>query len=211
MQTNHRPGPSRAQAPRTGACLDSAYPSSQQGGTVLANEITDLAGHELALATIEYYRPAHCGCCGHPRPHGHGRRIRDLRGYRGLEVFLIEIRRYRCPRCKAVWTVLPGLVARGLWRAWDTFWRALTEVLARARQMIVPERTRRRWRARLRSSGRKIVAVLTTSGASSLRQRAGAVGLDASRSEVIDAWGGLTALEALSGLVHRLQPGVRVV
>ena len=55
------------------------------------------------------------------------------------------------------------------------------------------------------------MTVRTSSGDTDLRTRIGVLGLDATRWEVLDRRGGLGGLETLSGLVHRLRPGVRVM
>lgn len=206
MQNNNRPGPPRARASRSARCLDRAYESSQRGGTLIVEE-GELEAHDDRLASVESYRPERCANCLRKRPHGHGRRVRGLRAWCGLDVLFIELRRYRCPGCRAVWTVVPRFVARCLWRAWSTVRGALSG----ARSSPVPPRTRRRWRARLRTCTRKLVTVIATAGDAALRRRAGEVGLDASRRELIERLGGLAALEALSGLVHRLRPGLRVM
>ena len=192
--------------PLSEGCLNRGYPSSQRGGTVIATDVEDLEEHDKRVADVDGYRPDHCANCLRARPHGHGQRVRGLRAWRERLDYLVEIRRYRCPGCRALWTVIPVFMARCLWRAWGTVQGAVS-----GRSSAVPKRTRRRWRARLRSEGRKLVTVLTTAGDATLRTLVGAAGLDASRHEVVEALGGLTVLEALASLVHRLRPGVRVM
>ena len=174
---------------------------------MIANDVEDLEAHGIAMESVDGYRPEHCAHCLRARPHGHGRRVRGLRAWCGIEVLHIELRRYRCPGCGALWTILPLFMARCLWRAWATVRQALSS----AKASLVPARTRRRWRARLCSEGRRLVTVLTSSGDAELRTHIGALGVDATRWEVLDRRGGLGGLEALSSLVHRLRPGVRVM
>lgn len=92
-------------------------PSSQKGGTKIADEVMDWEEHLRRMETVDGYRPARCDHCRCGRLHGHGRRVRVLAG----DVLVsLEIRRYRCVECGAVWQVLPGLLARQLWRRVST-------------------------------------------------------------------------------------------
>lgn len=75
-----------------------------------------------ALPSVSAVRPAKCPRCGvASRPvggglslHGHGKRSRQLWGPRAPgsapELVLLEIRRYRCTRCRAVIVVAPSEV-----------------------------------------------------------------------------------------------------
>jgi len=119
---------------------------------------------------------------------------------------VVEIRRYRCPGCKALWQVLPRFIARMLWRSWGT-----VEAVLSGAATVVPARTRRRWRARARSSGRTLQSVLATSGHDKLCSVAERLGLSPSRREVLSALGGLSALSWLAALIHRLMPDIRVL
>jgi len=100
----------------------------------------DWETHLQRLETPEGYRPPQCDHCGGTRLHGHGLRLRALAGD---ELRVIEIRRYRCAGCRAVWQVLPGFVARRLWRRWEVVDGALTGKRRRGRAPV-PERTKRR-------------------------------------------------------------------
>lgn len=76
-------------------------------------------------------------------------------------------------------------------------------------QPEVPSRTRRRWRARLKTSARMIISGLAASGTQALEKLAAIVGLEGTREELVGYWGG--DLASLAGLIHRLMPGVRLM
>lgn len=119
---------------------------------------------------------------------------------------MIDVLRFSCAGCDAVWRVLPHFLARHLWRVWTTV--GVIVGTERARPVVVPSRTRRRWRARLETTGRRLVAILA--GAS--EQLAGlvtALAPDPSRRDVVDALGG--DLAEIAGLIERLAAGVRVM
>lgn len=194
------------------ACLDRGYGSSQKGGTLIAEEVWDLETHERLLEASDGYRPEGCRRCG-VRVHAHDLRPRELRDdpARGTEV-----RRFRCAdraSCGAVWLVLPAFLARHLWRTWATVEEAL-EFPARS---TVPERTRRRWSARLATTARRLVAVLSTAADTLGTVLVAAVGLDGSRRDLIRSYRRQSrpepgkCLGELAGLVHRLAPGVRLL
>lgn len=52
------------------------HPSSQNGGTLLAEEVTEAAAHERRLCDPDGYRPERCPRCGHEVLHVHGYRER---------------------------------------------------------------------------------------------------------------------------------------
>ena len=70
---------SRSLSPPPEACLCRPYPSSQKGGTLIAEDVHDLATHELRLADPESYRPSGCPRCG-AALHIHDLRPRVLHG-----------------------------------------------------------------------------------------------------------------------------------
>lgn len=192
------------------ACLDRGYPSSQKGGTLIAESILDRSAQEQCLYEPDRCRPRGCPRCG-AIVHVHDRRSRHRRGECLPE---IEVLRFRCAdrkRCGATWLILPGFLCRCLWRRWEWVETALEG------EGGVPVRTRDRWKARLRSSGRKLVTVLTTASGGVWSSLSGAFGLEATRSDVVAGYRG--RLEPLSGrcfselaaLLHRLSPGVRLV
>lgn len=190
--------------------LDRRAPSSQRGGTRIADDVVDWQEHLRRLESPEGYRPEECLSCGCRRLHGHGRRCRVLPGD---ELELIEIRRYRCSGCGAIWQVLPGLLARRLWRRWEV----VDDALKRRRRVgrrPVPGRTRRRWRAKLRSCGRVVRHILGTAQRPEAAATVRRTRLSSTRGELLGVYAEETkgeALPELAALLHRLAPGVRMM
>lgn len=208
-----RPGPTEPlcdQPPPGVFYLDLRVPSSQKGGTKIADDVMDWEAHLQRMETVDGYRPALCDHCGCRRLHGHGRRVRVLAGD---ELGSLEMRRYRCTECGAVWQVLPGFVARKLWRRWEVVDDALREK-RRVGRPLVPGRTRRRWRSQLRSDGRRVRHVLSSTGRPEVEAVVGRVSVECRRGDVLAAYRELTpegALAELAALLHRSAPGVRVM
>lgn len=196
----------------TPSWLDAAYPSSQKGGTIIAESVMDLEAHEKNLCCPDRYRPEGCRRCG-AKVHVHDLRSRQMRGDPAVST---EVMRFRCADregCGAIWLVLPAFLARRLWRSWRTVAAA---VESPRRSGPVPPRTRRRWRALLARPARQLIVTLTTA-AGAVCALATVLGLDAIR---IDLWGGyrreiqpdrVRSLKELAGLIHRLSPGVRLM
>lgn len=174
------------------------------GGTLIATGIVTLDDHAAALANPDLVRPRECAACLWRSLHVHERRTRKLDG-RGSEV--TEILIFRCAGCRVVWRVLPAFLARHLWRAWDRVGEGLDETRERC---STPDRTRRRWRMRLRERATMLVAVLGLLGPARSSSVA-ALGHDATRRSVIEAFGGLALLAKLAALIDHLVPGVRVM
>ena len=198
------------QPPPTPFYLDLRCPSSQRGGTVIAAEIKDWEAHQQQMETVDGYRPARCAHCGGTRLHGHGRRERVLAGD---EQCRVEIRRYRCVGCRAVWQVVPGFLARRLWRRWEVVEGALTGKRRRSR-IPVPGRTRRRWRSKLVSDGRVVRHVLSATQQPGLEAVVRHVQPICTRGDVLAAYrvyAGVDALVELGALLHRLAPGLRMM
>ena len=206
---------SRSLSPAPAACLCRPYTSSQKGGTLIAEDVHDLATHELRLADPDAYRPSACPRCG-AALHIHGLRARVLHGEAHAAT---EVIRFRCAdraRCGAAWQILPAFLARWLWGSWSR----VSEALAGGSSSGVPARTRRRWRARLASSARRVVAVLSTAIDGLWARIAMAVGLDAPRIDLVQSYiaqrscGEATSAgpwAELAGAIHRLSPGVRLM
>lgn len=204
---------SRSLSPAPEACLCRSYPSSQKGGTLIAEDVHDLATHELRLEDPAAYRPLACPRCG-AAVHRHDLRPRLLRGEAHVAT---EVIRFRCAdrtRCGATWQILPAFLARCLWGSWSRVGKAL----APGSSSAVPERSRRRWRARLASSARLLVALLSTATGGVWTRVAMAVGLDARRLDLVQdyrartaaaCW--TTALAELASALHRLSAGVRLM
>jgi len=204
---------SRSLSPAAEACLCRPYPSSQKGGTLIAEDVHDLATHELRLEDPGAYRPSACPRCG-ACLHIHDLRSRVLRGEAHAAT---EVIRFRCAdreRCGAAWQILPAFLARCLWGSWSRVGPALEA----SAPCSVPARTLRRWRARLACSARRVVAVLSTATDGVWTRIAMAVGLDARRIDLVQGYaarslatGWATTLAELAAAVHRLWPGARLM
>ncbi len=191
------------------------YSDSQKGGTLIAEDVHDLATHELRLEDPDAYRPSVCPRCG-AALHVHDRRARMLRG----EPRATRLLRFRCAdrkRCGATWQILPAFLARCLRGTWSEVRKAV----AAGATAAVPARTRRRWKARLASSARDLVVALSTAIDGVATRIAIAAGLDARRSDVVQCYsvargpgtGPFTPepLAELAAIVHRVVPGVRLM
>lgn len=209
----------RSPSPAAEACLCRPYPSTQKGGTWIAEDVHDLATHEARMEHPDGYRLAACLRCG-AALHAHDERPRVLRGEAET---LTAVRRYRCSdrsRCGAIWRVLPGFLARCLWGSWGRVGRA---VMPRSASAIpasaIPARTARRFSARLASSARELVWTLSTALDGVLADVAVSVGVQARRIDVLARYRtqrGLgptlgVALAELAAALHRLAPGVRLM
>jgi hypothetical protein len=205
--TDHRSPP-----PEPEVCLCRPYPSSQKGGTLIAEDVRDLAAHERRLGDPDAYRPACCPRCG-AALHVHDLRARVLRG----EAYgATEVLRFRCAdraRCGAAWQVLPAFLARHLWRSW-----AVVETASETPQRsAVPGRTRRRWGTRLTSAARRLIALLTTATARLAGAIVAVVGLDGTRRDLVRQYAAVaqppagTCLAELATWIHRLERGVRLM
>lgn len=168
-------------------------------------EVVDLAEHERRMRNLDAYRQP-CRACLHERPHAH-----DVRLRRPIGDAPVLVRRYRCPHCRAVWTMLPAFLATHLRWAWPRIEEASAEGEPRS---PVPGRTRRRWRGRLRCSARQILALLMTTMHAPLCRLASAVGLCATRAALLEAARGLVPAGVfawMAGLLQSLMPGVRLM
>jgi hypothetical protein len=209
--------PYRLPPPDPAGCLVLPYPSSQKGGTLIAEDVTDRETHEKRLCDPDGYRPAWCPRCGHGVLHVHEYRERVLRAEPGKPVATVVIHQCASEPCGATWRILPLFLARHLWRTWQV---VEAEVLGPPRSNdapAVPERTARRWRARIGSAARTAVQALATSGSAVLSKLAQSLGLDGTRKKLVLLYAaakgvdaGLRLAEAAS-LLHRLCPGVRLM
>ena len=120
---------------------------------------------------------------------------------------------FLCAACLATWRVVPAFLARCLWRVWAVV-EGVVMGTRRTGEPEVPERTQRRWRARLAQAARLPAQVLATSGSTALRAVAQAVGLDGDRQSLatchMESFGG-SLLQPLAALLHRLSPGIRLM
>ena len=205
-------------------CLMGACSSSgQKGVTLIAEDVRDRAEHERRICNPDGYRPAACPRCDHDKLHVHQYRERTLRAEaaagpeRGSWLITIVCHRCASAACGATWRILPAFVARQLWRSWGVVERWTLGPAPPPGAPLVPPRTVGRWRDRLASAARYLLAVLATSGGVALQPVVHAVGLDGTREELVLAYGRLIgvpaggSLAALAALVHRLVPGVRLM
>jgi hypothetical protein len=213
----------RLPPPDPPACLLRLRPSSQKGGTLIAEAVTERAEHERRVRDPDGYRPAFCANCNGTVLHVHDYRERQLRAEPGRPVATVV--RHVCVACEAVWQTLPAFVARHLWRSWAVVERALAGTVSASpgpESRVGPwprvrERTRRRWRARWRATALFLVRVLAASGEEAWAALARRLGLDATRGELVAAYAASTStppgqrLAAVSALVYRLQPKVRLM
>lgn len=204
-------GASSLNPPPAPACLERAYPSSQKGGTLIAEDVTELAEHERRMRCPNRYRPERCPRCGHAVMHVHDRRWRVL--YAQPERRGVWVLRFRCAskECGARWQVLPAFVARHLWRSWAVVEKATEQSSAPPGLWPkVPARTLRRWTGRLLSAARSLVELLAKQEPepeSVVARRVGRGVVD--RQGLVDALG--VSLGALAALVHRLRRGLRLM
>jgi hypothetical protein len=191
------------------ACLVRPYPSSQKGGTIIAESVTDRATHERLRVDPDGYRPAACPGCLHGVLHVHDYRERTLRGEDDEYAGVLVIARYLCAGCRAAWQILPAFVCRHLWRSWGV----VTAGCSAAEKLFpkVPKQSRERWRARVESQAVVLAQLLAASASERLTAVAGAVGvgLTVTRGQLIDAWE--VSFATAAGIIHRLMPGVRLM
>jgi len=231
MQTKTPPIDHRSPPPEPDPCLCRAYesrPKPPKGGTLIAEAVMDLETHERMLAR-DAYRPPGCSRCG-AEVHAHEHRPRLLLGLQEDPGRVTQVAIYRCAdreNCGAVWRILPGLLARHLWRAWTTVEQAVAEQRAPPAEPVetittVPASTRQRWRMRLATSAALVVAALAT--AADVREHAAVVeraGYQATRRELVIIFNDQVdnaraeqtreQLSPLATVVHRLAPGVRLM
>ena len=176
---------------------------------MIAADVHDSEEHIRRLVDPETYRPTPCRVCGR-RMHGHGTRPRQPCGETP-----IDVRRYRCPSCGGVVQVLPGFLARNLWRTWATVEAICVIAPVRRLWVTVAVRTQRRWRARLLRAALMLLLVLGALRLSTLTEMVARIGLDATRGALLTAFlplaGVLGACASLAILLNRSRPGLRVM
>lgn len=208
----------RLPPPDPEACLVRLRPSTQKGGTLIAEDVTDWATHERRISDPDGYRPPCCPRCGERRLHVHDYRERQLRA--DPETLVATIVRHACVACAAIWQILPAFIARHLWRTWDVVAHILPGGPAaadRRRWPRVPPRTARRWRARWQRPAQLVGQILATSGAVVWAALAGRLQPEATCADLVTAYVELTGpcagppLAAVAALVYRLHPRVRLM
>jgi uncharacterized protein DUF6431 len=217
--TDHRPPP-----PEPEDCLTQSRASRYKGGTLIAEDVLDLATHLRRVVDPDGYRPLWCPRCDGSVLHVHDYLRRRPIGEPGMPLE-IPIVRHICaaPECRATWRILPAFLARHLWRMWVTIERTVSEDAQPAEESAevvaapIPEQTVRRWRARLASIARQLVVLLAISGGALLETIAKRVGLVATRSELVEVHARMADappgrwLADLAALVHRLERGLRLM
>jgi hypothetical protein len=198
-------------------CLETSRKSRYRGGTLVAEDVHDLAEHRRRLADPDRYRPV-CGQCDGVAVHVHTRPERHPRGEPSLPP-AVTILQFRCSECGATWRILPLFLARHLWHSWKAVERAVapSPELASSSAPPIPARTRERWRSRLASAARTLVVILAASGGAALENVAKRVGLLGTRAELVDVHAAVAGpprgerLASVGALVHRLERGVRLM
>jgi hypothetical protein len=100
----------RLPPPESEACLFQLRSSTQKGGTLIAEDVTDHATHERRICDPDGYRLPFCPRCGKGPLHVHDYRERVLRAE--LRKPVTPIVRLICVSCEAIWQILPLFIAR---------------------------------------------------------------------------------------------------
>lgn len=200
-------------------CLWRPYSSNpkHKGGTLVVEDVTDRATHARRLCDPDGYRPRACPGCRHATLHVHDYPERWLyaeeHGRRRTAITLV---RYWCAGCGATWRILPGFLARLLWRSWAVV-EAATLGPRPSAAAPVPERTVRRWAARLATAAALLVGVLREDGGAAVAAVAATVEAAATRLELVTAYAvalqvaAPARLASLAAGIHRVAPGVRLM
>lgn len=181
-----------------------------KGGTLIAEDVVDLQEHQRRLVDPAGYRPDSCSNCRGRRHHAHCFRERILRPPSpDAAPIIISVRLFICVFCRAVFTVLPAFVARNLWRDWHTVESVTRDGVA------APATTRRRWLARLRSSARQLLDVVSANLRHALTDTLTRV-RPTTRASFIDTstpflLGKAASYARVAQLIHRLEPGIRLM
>ena len=210
----------RLPPPDAARCLDLRV--ERKGGTLIAEDVTTLEAHRARVCDPDGYRPDACSRCGFGVLHVHDYRGRVLVAYapsgRTSGATVVDVARYACARreCGAIWQVLPALIARHLWRAWQTV-EAATLADAAAPPVQIPERTRERWTSRLLSPALLLVQLFAMESGSVLEALAKHVGLEATRHDLVLAHAAEadiavgSRLSSIAAIIHRLGRGPRLM
>ncbi len=206
--------------PEPESCLVYSRASRYKGGSLVREEVHDLESHQRRVSSPDGYRPSACPRCGHTILHVHSYRERKPRREVGVPAE-IRIVQYLCARkdCGAIWRVLPMFLARHLWWAWKAVEHAVlpTKPQNSKDASAIPEQTRRRWRARIASSARILVALLAARGDSDVQRFARSMSADTTRAALVEAFADSLQvadgerLASVAALSHRLERGVRLM
>lgn len=210
-------------------CLFRLRPSTQKGGTLICEEVTDLDEHKKRICDPDAYRPKSCRC-GWERLHVHDYRERSPRSASG-KLPPVDIIRFGCEPCGARWQILPLFLARHLWRTWDVVERTLMPQSsspepqssspepqpkkARKPQRRIPERTVRRWLKRWLRPALPLAQVLAVTGQTAWSEFAAGLPGNASCADLVVAYGrqrgASQPMAELAALFHRFQPNIRLL
>jgi len=203
--------------PSPAPCLIHSRRTRYRGGTLIAPDVHDLPEHERRLRTPDIYRPGCCPRCGHDRLHVHDR-PQPILFADSPALLRVPILRFICaaPTCGATWRILPAFIARHLWRRWSTVARIIYGDPPGPARVPIPARTRRRWRARLRSPGVQLVHLLARHTDPDVVRYTSGARDDCTRYDVVDLFPvglslGAYALEDIAATVHVLEPGIRLM
>jgi hypothetical protein len=227
----------RPPPPEAEECLIHSRVSRYKGGTLIAEDVLDLATHVRRLADPDGYRPDRCPRCGGSALHRHDYVRRSPRDEHGTSALTLV--RFICAdlACEATWRMLPAFVARCLWRLWSTVERTTSEAApsettseaapseaapseaapSKRPTVTLPQRTVKRWRSRLASEAKQLVVLLATTGGVLLEDIGKTVGLGATRSALVAVYAVAAAspsgqkLAAVAALVHRIERGIRLM
>jgi Domain of unknown function (DUF6431) len=208
----------RLPPPESEACLFRLRSSTQKGGTLIAEDVTDHATHERRICDPDGYRPPFCPRCGERRLHVHEYRERVLRAEPGKPVATIV--RLVCVSCGAIWQILPRFIARHLWRTWNVVTHTLMphhEASSPSEPQHwpkVPLRTVRRWRSRWLRPALALAQILAASGKAAWAALATQLPTDATCADLVFAYAREQVGQPLAGLaalIYRLQPQVRLM
>jgi len=209
--TGHPPPPAESS-------LERSRESRYKGGTLIAEEVVELAEHLRRVADVDQYRPEECARCGHGTLHVHDHVERHPLGDALLPA-VVTVLVFRCAlrTCGATWRILPRFLARHLWHAWRAVERAVMPETAEVTSApTMSARTVQRFRLRLASSGRLLVVLLAMAGRQ-LARVATRVGLGGTRGALVAAFVQVVRpapglqLAALATVVHRLARGIRLM
>lgn len=208
----------RLPPPESEACLFRLRSSTQKGGTLIAEEVTDHATHERRICDPDGYRPASCPRCGKGPLHVHDYRERVLRAEPDRPVSRIV--RHECVTCGAIWQILPRFIARHLWRTWNVVRHTLMPNHKASSSSEshhwpkVPLRTVRRWLARWLRPALALIQILAASGKATWAALATRLAPDATCADLVATYACEHVgppLASLAALLYRLQPRVRLM